>query len=107
MIGANIDKEIRKRVYRRDCYSCVLCDDERHLTVHHIVPRGQGGPETEMNLVTLCPKCHLLAHGTDFDGIGKTQEEIEQAIVEYISDLYADEGIVWNPWSAQRVNWKW
>ena len=27
-----------------------------------------------------------------------TQETIEQAIVEYLSDLYAEQGEVWNPY---------
>lgn len=99
MISAGINKVTRKRVYKRDGYACVLCDDSRHLQIHHIVPRGEGGPgEAEMNLVTLCPRCHALAHGTDIDGVGKSKEEVEQAIVEYISDRYANEGIPWNPW---------
>ena len=27
-----------------------------------------------------------------------SQEAVEQAIVEYMSDLYAEEGHVWNPY---------
>lgn len=107
MLSAGIDKAMRRMVYRRDCYECALCGDRRNLTVHHIVKRSQGGPETEMNLITLCPICHGLAHGTDFNDIGKDREEMEQAIVEYMSDLYGEEGIIWNPWSTERVNWKW
>lgn len=107
MISANISKATRKNVYKRDGYRCALCDDARYIQIHHVVPRGQGGPgENEQNLITLCPKCHALCHGTDIDGIGKSQDEMEQAIVEYLSDIYACEGIVWNPWSPQTVNWK-
>lgn len=107
MISANISKETRKRVYRRDGYRCALCDDPRRLQVHHVVMRSQGGPETEMNLITLCPRCHALCHGTDIDRLGFSMEHMEQACVEYLSDLYATEGIVWNPWSREVVNWKW
>ena len=67
MLSANITKATRKAVYRRDGYRCALCDDPRRLQVHHVVMRSQGGPETEMNLITLCPRCHLLCHGTDID----------------------------------------
>lgn len=107
MISANISKETRKRVYRRDGYRCALCDDPRRLQVHHVVMRSQGGPETEMNLITLCPRCHALCHGTDIDRLGKSMQDMEQACVEYLSDLYATEGIIWNPWSKEAVNWKW
>lgn len=107
MISANISKKTRKRVYRRDGYRCALCDDPRRLQVHHVVMRSQGGPETEMNLITLCPRCHALCHGTDIDRLGKSMQDMEQACVEYLSDLYATEGIIWNPWSREVVNWKW
>lgn len=107
MISANINKEVRKRVYRRDGYRCALCDDPRRLQIHHVVMRSQGGPDGEMNLITLCPRCHALCHGTDIDRIGKTREEMEQYCVEYLSDLYAGEGIIWSPWSKEVVNWKW
>lgn len=107
MISANISKEVRKRVYRRDGYRCALCDDPRRLQAHHVILRSQGGPDGEMNLITLCPRCHALAHGTDIDRLGKTREEMEQYCVEYLSDLYAGEGIVWSPWSKEAVNWKW
>lgn len=109
-ISANIDRATRRRVYRRDGYRCVLCDDSRRLQIHHIVSRGQGGPkENEMNLVTLCPTCHALAHGTDLNGLTKVapelfgQEAVEQMIVEYLADLYAEQGQIWNPWSNETL----
>lgn len=107
MISANVSKLNRKTVYKRDSYHCALCDDGRRLQLHHVVPRGRGGPDTQMNLITLCPRCHLLAHGTDVDRLGFTPQDVEQACVEYLSELYACEGIVWNPWSTEEVNWKW
>ncbi len=107
MISAGIDKELRKRIYKRDGYRCALCDDPRRLQAHHVVTRGQGGPDTEMNLITLCPRCHALCHGTDIDHLYKTPADMYQACVEYLSDLYASEGIVpWNPWDPVVVNWK-
>lgn len=99
MISAGISSDRRRKVYRRDGWRCALCDDPRHLQIHHAVKRSQGGSDEEQNLITLCPRCHALAHGTDLDGIGKTEEEMEQAIVEYLADRYAEEGVVWNPWA--------
>lgn len=107
MLGANISKDTRRRVYRRDGYRCALCDDPRRLQIHHVIFRSQGGLETEQNLITLCPRCHALCHGTDIDRLGKSMEEMAQYCIEYLSDIYACEGIIWNPWSKEEVNWKW
>lgn len=96
MISANIDKAKRRAVYRREWYSCAICDDTRHLQIHHVVHRSQGGTNHMMNLICLCPKCHALAHGTNlFDSDEFTQEDMEQAITEYMADFYAPN---WNPW---------
>lgn len=109
MITANINKSLRKHVYKRDGYRCALCDDPRHLQIHHIIFSSQGGDKLgEQNMITLCPICHALAHGNNIAGIDKTQEDMEQAISEYMSDIYACEGIIWNPWDAREkvVEWK-
>ncbi len=105
-LGANIDKEVRKSVYKRDGYRCALCDDARRIQIHHVIPRGQGGPGTEMNCITLCPRCHALCHGTDIDRLGFSMEYMEQAWVEYLRDLYACEGLIWNPWDDTHHEWK-
>lgn len=99
MISANISNARRKKIYRRDGYRCALCDSTKYLQLHHVVPRGKGGPDTEQNLITLCSDCHALAHGTDLRGYGATKEDVEQAIIEYIADLYAEQGEIWNPWT--------
>lgn len=102
MISASINATLRKKVYRRDGYRCALCDSTKYLQIHHIVPRGKGGPvDAEMNLITLCADCHALAHGTnlrDLVDFEPPAERANQAIVEYMSDLYACDGIIWNPW---------
>lgn len=106
MLSANISKSVRREIYRRDGYRCALCDDPRRLQVHHVVHRSQGGAGTQMNGITLCPRCHALCHGTDIDFLGKSMQEMEQACVEYLSDLYASEGIVWNPWDDTNYHWR-
>lgn len=34
------------------------CRIKSNLEVHHIIPRSQGGPDDEWNLITLCRECH-------------------------------------------------
>lgn len=92
-----ITNDIRKAIYRRDGYQCAVCGDPRRLQIHHIDHRSQGGGNEQMNLITLCPICHALAHDTKFPALPDEfgPEDVQQAIVEYMSDLYADLGFTW------------
>ena len=97
---ANITAKTRKEVYRRDGYVCALCGNHDTLQIHHVIPRGQGGSDFPENLITLCSKCHAQAHGIDvYPGI-ITAEDIEQACVEYLADMYTevDENGKTAPW---------
>lgn len=99
MISANIDNARRRLVYRREGFACAICDDSRHLQIHHIIHRSQGGGNSMHNLICLCPKCHALAHGTNlFDTNELTAEDMNQAIIEYMADYYAPE---WNPYRKE------
>lgn len=42
---------------------CCACGGRESLEHHHLVPRSEGGPDTEINLLTLCCTCHGLVHG--------------------------------------------
>lgn len=99
-MGAGISNDRRRAVYRRDGWRCALCDDSRHLQIHHAIPRAQGGSDFMENLITLCPKCHSAAHGVRWPEMPEycTPDYMEQAIVEYLSDWYAEnEGEAWYP----------
>lgn len=58
----------RKKVYRRDGYTCQNCGAKggphgnTELHAHHIVPKSQGGTHKLENLQTLCARCHDAAH---------------------------------------------
>jgi len=95
-----INNLIRKEVYRRDGFRCALCDATDGLQLHHCVRRSQGGADDPMNLITLCWKCHAVAHGTRLpeypDYMGP--EEMRHAIVEYLADFYCGED--WWPWEV-------
>ena len=96
MISANIDRATRKAVYERDGYRCALCDSSRYLQIHHAIPRGRGGDRVSPhNLITLCMVCHMQAHGDNLEGMPFTQADVDQAIVEYLADMYAPAGWPW------------
>lgn len=68
--GADWDQK-RKRVLRRDDYTCQRCghqsgphagDEGRILQVHHVEKLSEGGSNDESNLVTLCRPCHGVQH---------------------------------------------
>ena len=112
--AANIPAATRRAVYRRDGYRCALCDDVRGLQIHHAMPRSVGGSDDEMNLVSLCWRCHAEAHGTwvaerhavrpphtaeeRYAAYRMLQDEYEQLCVEYVSDYYAERGEEWWPY---------
>lgn len=53
---------IRNQVLVRDKMTCLRCDKnfraKRELTVHHMIPRIDGGSNDLNNLVSLCTTCH-------------------------------------------------
>ena len=64
----------RKRVYRRDDWTCTECGQQSgphegnngvRLHAHHIRPRSEGGSNRLSNLTTLCEDCHNAAHSHD------------------------------------------
>lgn len=96
MISANLTNDQRRKIYKRDGYQCALCSSTRYLQIHHAIWRGHGGARNNpMNLITLCNRCHMQAHGDDLDGMPFTQADVERACVEYLADLYAPD---WWPW---------
>ena len=104
MLSAKLTNAQRKAIYRRDGYRCALCDSTKYIQIHHIIPRGSGGTDHPHNLICLCADCHAAAHGMMLgDWQDVTQETMEQAIVEYMSDLYAEEGHIWNPYRNPRA----
>lgn len=53
---------IRVHVITRDGHECRLCGKTADLEVHHILPKGEGGADNPVNLITLCGVCHKLIH---------------------------------------------
>lgn len=59
-----ISDKIRDKLLADVLFRCCLCPDHVALTVHkhHILPISEGGPDTEENLVVVCPNCHDAIH---------------------------------------------
>lgn len=100
MISAGLTNTTRKAVYKRDNYACALCDSTRGLQIHHVMKRSQGGSSHPHNLITLCERCHNMAHGTHYPDQPNyiNAESMELDCVQYVSDFYAEQGEEWNPW---------
>lgn len=62
--------EVRARVLTRSggvCESCgspgfLLPDGRRFLETHHIIPLSEDGPDTDANVIAICPNEHREAH---------------------------------------------
>ena len=44
---------------------CRVCNAAPPNELHHLVPRGIGGSDTESNIVPLCEGCHRAVTGSD------------------------------------------
>lgn len=53
-----IPADLRKQVFERDEYRCIVCDGFKDLTVDHVYPEVLGGPMEMGNLVTMCKSCN-------------------------------------------------
>ena len=51
-------KAISDFIKKRDKRACKACGLRFNLTVHHIIPRKEGGSNDPTNLITLCTSCH-------------------------------------------------
>jgi 5-methylcytosine-specific restriction endonuclease McrA len=51
--------KLRHTVYRRDKYTCQICNKTKCMVyAHHIVPYRASKDNSLSNLITLCPQCH-------------------------------------------------
>ncbi len=57
-----INPVTRKRLYKRDDYTCVYCgdsvEDGARLSLDHVIPCELGGENAHDNLVTACFSCN-------------------------------------------------
>lgn len=53
-------RNIRRKVLKRDAFTCQKCGSKDRVEVDHKVPRSLGGPNTLENLQALCHRCNCL-----------------------------------------------
>jgi len=66
-IRLGLSSEIRKRIYKRDNYTCHYCKwqngipgrPDKPLTLDHVTPQAFGGSSKDDNLVTCCFDCNV------------------------------------------------
>ena len=63
-VTSAIPAAIRRKVFHRDHFACVVpgCRSKRHLTIHHLRQRQDGGDHSMGNLTVLCFGCHQRLH---------------------------------------------
>jgi len=64
----SIPAEVRRQIYQRDSYTCVLCgligegrthsEKTKGFEIDHIKPNAAGGDSSIQNLQVLCRKCN-------------------------------------------------
>jgi len=52
-------KEVKLQIIKRDNETCKLCNVDKEVIVHHVIPHG---PATIENGISLCYKCHMIVH---------------------------------------------
>jgi len=80
-----IKDSIKNKVYERDEYVCQYCglwcyenwiDDNRKLTLDHIIPFVGGGTKDIDNLVTCCLECNMIKNDKHFKSFDEAREFI-------------------------------
>lgn len=57
-----LKKKIRKRANFQCCW-CKKPSDSYTIEIHHILPKSEGGDDSEDNAAPLCPNCHDMVGG--------------------------------------------
>ncbi len=70
--GLRIERDamLVRRVKEAEAHKCQICDrtlksaphGELYSEVHHVYPLGHGGPDSDDNVLCLCPLCHRMMH---------------------------------------------
>lgn len=94
-------QSIRKEAISRDGGVCRFCDisNEEHkdeygyaLSVHHIIPKSDGGSNELDNLITVCRSCHKTIQHTQASAFAELADDSSPETDSEDEDDAADEG---------------
>lgn len=74
-------REERKKI---DNYCCALCGSSENINVHHLSYDRVGEEIVELDLITLCNRCHFMLH----DAIDKAKPKVEKCCQEFKDNLW-------------------
>jgi len=79
-------RTLRHEILNRDNFTCYRCEkytaNGRRLTVHHLIPRDQGGQDDPDNLITLCDPCHDYAEINKLSTLEQIRLSYEEAEIK-------------------------
>lgn len=61
--ACDIPKQVKERVWERDCHRCIICGSHHAMPNSHYIKRSQGGLGIEENITTMCLECHNAFDG--------------------------------------------
>ena len=83
-----LSQKIRKRIYRRDKFRCVICHSRIDLEIDHILPISRGGSaDDEKNLQLLCRDHHFNSNANYAAPIGSEAAGAEFKDTWSLSDI--------------------
>ena len=85
----------RRRLFKRDDYSCLYCGSNKNLTVDHVIPKSKGGSNQWENLATSCHRCNSNKGDNTPEEVGMklrykpyAPELFSKIVDDYIEDLW-------------------
>lgn len=51
-------RRLRYLVFKRDNYTCQICEKQKDLNIHHVIPYKISKNNDLENLITICRSCH-------------------------------------------------
>ena len=79
-------RTLRKFIFIRDKYTCFRCGKiskgGQGISPHHLIPREEGGPDDQSNLIILCHPCHDFIELSDYRTLDDIILSREDVVVE-------------------------
>lgn len=98
--GENAEwKAVAKVVKARDKHSCQSCGLKVGLSVHHILPRSDGGSDLPQNLITLCNTCHDEVEELGFKNELQIRDlRRKRKYIKHGNDVTNETPVKWQQW---------